>query len=504
MPDLAAWMRSQGRVYFGNAATKRDLRVQLRGNKAILLWTFYLVVFVAVAIYTYSQIAAAGRHTSISYAQAQLQTFYYAVLALLGGIVSVIAPALGATAIVSERQRRSLDLVFTAPVSAKYYLVGKLLSTYRYIWMLLLLSLPVVSVGVIMGGATWADVAKTLLIISIDALLFSAIALGISAGATKLTTAVILSYLVVGIICMFTVSMTASMAFMGMRSHGKSLPVFFLFSPFTAAYGADSTTLLFGTEVPNVALFCPIAAAVLFVIILAAGSALSPWHVKESKWLRIIGLGLAGLFGYLVGPTFAFSPSVSADDVAKGLAGLGLAILPVVPFLACYIKSEPPKFEYDGRSRLKKIFTAAPSGALPYVLAMPLFLSAGFLSVQDFSKPDIFECILYATVFLVGLYALVWSISRFSSRVATNLSASRGLTIVFTMAILFVPTVLVSATSYSGSRSPFEKVIPLAIFYARENEAVVGLVSGGFFAVVAYLIARGTEKFRAEDWRLEN
>lgn len=500
MVDVGTWMRQQGRVYFGNATTKRDLRVQLRGSKAILLWSVYLLVFVGIAIFAYASIAANDRKTSLSYAQSELRSFYEMVLALLAGIVCVIAPALGATAVVSERHRRSLDMVFTAPVTAKYYLVGKLLSTYRYIWMLLLLSLPVVSVGVVMGGATWGDVAKTYLIISLDALLYSAIALAISAGASKLTSSVIMSYAVVIPLAITSISASVPGIYMG---SSRRMPVVALFSPFMAAETFNSTSTWFGTDVANLPLFCFFALAVLFLIVLGAGSALSSWHVRETSALRIIGLLLiAGAYVFLVTNVPA-SSTTSSYDMGMGFASGMLVLLPVIPFLTCYSKIDAAKFEYDGRSRFRNIFRAAPSGALPYALGM---LASGIVGVSIGSAmggmwPGPVESISFV-VYVLGVYLFTWSVCRLSSRLTTTLAAARGLSTVFVALFFSVPSIFIGLANVYGQESPYEAFVPMAPFYVH-SQPIIALVWGVLLAAFGGLIATAESRFKASQWKVE-
>ncbi len=190
---IGSWIRSSLSCYFGNAATVRDFRVQLRGNRAILLWGFYLLVLIGFTMIVYSG-SAAGAQSSIVDAQRKLREFYQSVMILLAVMINLIAPALTAGSIVMERQRRSLDLVFSAPVTPKYYLVGKMVSSYRYIWMLLILSLPITSACVVLGGATWSDVIAAYLILSSNALIYTAIALLLSTLSRQPVAAVVWSY----------------------------------------------------------------------------------------------------------------------------------------------------------------------------------------------------------------------------------------------------------------------------------------------------------------------
>src|SRR5579885_1647378 len=198
MAKVADWAKSNFGVYFDNATSRRDYRAQLRGNRAIILWTVYLIVLIGLAMIVYSMSVEAGV-TSVARAQATLQDFYQAVMMILGFMVILVAPALAATTIVMERERRSLDLVFSAPVRPKTLLVGKMISAYRYTWMLLVLSLPITAVCVVMGGATWLEVLFAYALLSLHAMLYSAVALAISAIASKPTGALVWTYIAVGL-----------------------------------------------------------------------------------------------------------------------------------------------------------------------------------------------------------------------------------------------------------------------------------------------------------------
>ncbi|MEA2552748.1 MAG: hypothetical protein QOJ65_924, partial [Fimbriimonadaceae bacterium] len=157
MATVRDWARENFAVYADNATSRRDFRAQLRGNRSFILWMIYLAMLIGLGMLNYSQSVDRGQ-VSVVQAQAWLQNFYEMIMVLLAAMITLVAPALAATAIVIEKERRSLDLLFSAPVKPKVLLVGKMLSAYRYTWMLLVLSLPVTAVCVVLGGATWSEV----------------------------------------------------------------------------------------------------------------------------------------------------------------------------------------------------------------------------------------------------------------------------------------------------------------------------------------------------------
>ena len=201
----AAWLAENRDVYIGNATAVRDYRVQLRGNRSVMLFGIYLLILVGVAVFVYD--GATGQSRTIYEAQQSLRDFYQLTMGLLGLAVIVVAPALTATTVVMERQRQSIDLIFSAPVSPKYYLVGKMISSFRYTWMLLVLALPVAAASVVLGGATWSDVLVAYFLLSMQGLIFTAFALLISSLVSKPVAAIIWSYALTFAYSMFALTM---------------------------------------------------------------------------------------------------------------------------------------------------------------------------------------------------------------------------------------------------------------------------------------------------------
>jgi hypothetical protein len=126
-----AWLSETWDTYFANATARRDFRTQLRGAKPILLWSAYLILLIFVGMTMYAGLESGGEQ-SIATLQSSLKGFYQTIVMLLSGTIIVIAPALTAATIASERQRRSLDLVLSTPMQIKHYLVGKLIGALSH------------------------------------------------------------------------------------------------------------------------------------------------------------------------------------------------------------------------------------------------------------------------------------------------------------------------------------------------------------------------------------
>lgn len=96
------------------------------GFKAL---TFSLIVVVSLA---YQLIIACEPLRSPVALQERLQKFYYVFLYSLVAVVTLIAPALTASAISFERKRRTLDLLLITPLHQMQILAGKLIASWAF------------------------------------------------------------------------------------------------------------------------------------------------------------------------------------------------------------------------------------------------------------------------------------------------------------------------------------------------------------------------------------
>lgn len=369
----AEWVGETWRTYVGNATSVRDFRVQMRGSKTVLAWSLYLIVLLLTGYYAYDAIAMQGSFGSAASIQYRLVGFYGTVMRVVAGAIVLIAPGLTAASIVGERQRRSFDLVFSAPVSPKYYLVGKMLGSYRYVLMLLVLSMPVVALTALLGGATWSDILVSYLLTSCAGLILTSIALAVSSVQERVQSAIATTYLLAVVYMIFTAYGAVFVAFG--RGGGASVseaPFTATLNPFLVPETYGTYTMLGGTQVPNWILTLLFTLAVCKFLVLGAGSALSSYGSAETKSFRMQGLiylvGLVVLFGLVP------LPMGGTRMFAFVTFGIGLLVL-VIPWIAAFGDIGRRIWQFDGTWNIRRMFVGTPSGALPYLMAM--FVAVG-------------------------------------------------------------------------------------------------------------------------------
>jgi ABC-type transport system involved in multi-copper enzyme maturation permease subunit len=165
--------------FWTNPVIIRDMRVRMRGNRAFWNQGIYLALVALIASLGYAESTRLGQFSVMDpiAVQSQLKQFYAWIFETLAVMITLIAPALTAASVISERKLQTLDLLVTTPMTAFQMLSGKLISTIAFIILLLFLSIPASALCVILGGATIGDVFQSYLLLAIDGVLFSAIGL---------------------------------------------------------------------------------------------------------------------------------------------------------------------------------------------------------------------------------------------------------------------------------------------------------------------------------------
>lgn len=145
------------RVAAGVAAIGvKDLRGRMRGKRAFVILTIYLLLLAGFALMIETVIERSyqtGFGNSSAFASAAIgQGIFAALLMLMTLQVVFLAPSATAGSISLEREKQTLDLLVTTPISSFAIVVGKLLSALVWVFLLILASLPLMAAVFVYGG----------------------------------------------------------------------------------------------------------------------------------------------------------------------------------------------------------------------------------------------------------------------------------------------------------------------------------------------------------------
>ena len=118
---------------------------------------------------------------------------FSALIMLLTLIVLVLAPASTAGAISLEREKQTLDLLTTTPISSLAIILGKLLSALSWVFLLLLASIPVTALVFTFGGVGPEDLVRSYVVLFATAICFGSMGLFVSAFVKRTQAATVIN-----------------------------------------------------------------------------------------------------------------------------------------------------------------------------------------------------------------------------------------------------------------------------------------------------------------------
>lgn len=204
-----------------SAIGTKELRGRMRGRRAFVILTIYLLLLslFAFAIYVYLKQQAAlgtngfgsmpgrpgidwGWFPTVSGTGTALSAgighgIFSGLLLVETLLIVVLAPALTSGAISLEREKQTIDMLVTTPLSTLGMVIGKLLSALTYVFLLILASVPLASVVFVFGGVGPEDLLRGYVLLFATAFGMGAIGLFISALVRRTQTAIVATFVIV-------------------------------------------------------------------------------------------------------------------------------------------------------------------------------------------------------------------------------------------------------------------------------------------------------------------
>lgn len=192
----------------------KDLRGRMRGRRAFLILTGYLLVLAAFALSTQASIAdtyRTGFGGSAAFAGAAIgQGVFGAMLMLMTFLVVVLAPLATASSISLEREKQTLDLLMVTPIPSFAIVVGKLLSALAWVFLLIAASVPLMAIVFVYGGVGPDALISGYLVLIAVALGLGALGLLCSSVVKRTTVATALTIVGVLVVTFPTVTQLLS------------------------------------------------------------------------------------------------------------------------------------------------------------------------------------------------------------------------------------------------------------------------------------------------------
>ncbi|MCB9438238.1 MAG: hypothetical protein H6673_14780 [Anaerolineales bacterium] len=147
------------RLIARNPVALKELRGRMRGPRAFIVLTGYLIVVAGFTVIIYLATTEASLSTTGEVDGGTVGRFLFnSVVAMELFLVTFITPAFTASAISGEHEHQTYDLLRTTLLPERSLVWGKLFSTLAYVMLLLLAAIPLQSIAFLFGGVDLPEI----------------------------------------------------------------------------------------------------------------------------------------------------------------------------------------------------------------------------------------------------------------------------------------------------------------------------------------------------------
>lgn len=177
-----------------NPVALKEWRSRMRGRRAVTVLTVYLAILAAIVLLIFGIYRAQSQTPFGPEPQRAGQPVTIAVLVVQTFLVVFIGPAFAAGAISGEVERQTYDLLRTTLLPARSLATGKLSAAVSYVLLLLLTTVPVLSLAFLLGGVSFEQIAVAQLVLIVAAFQFAAWGLYASAAMRSTLASTVMTF----------------------------------------------------------------------------------------------------------------------------------------------------------------------------------------------------------------------------------------------------------------------------------------------------------------------
>ncbi len=228
----------------------KELRSRMRGPRAFLILTGFLLLLSGIAFLLYKTLEESFRFSfgpaSMSASVGVSMFLGLAFFELF--LVAFITPALTAGTISGEQESLTYEMLVATPLRASSIMLGKMIAALFYVFLLIFAAVPLLSLVYVFGGVTVRDMALALLILASTTLTFGIIGMFWSALLRRTGRATVMSYMT---LLLFILAPYVVYSFWGVLKRQTPPPGLLYANPFTAMFsivqlGPDQGSLFGG------------------------------------------------------------------------------------------------------------------------------------------------------------------------------------------------------------------------------------------------------------------
>ncbi len=178
-----------------NPVLKKELRTRMRTWKTPIIISLYILLISGLFLFVFmNNFMSRGYHHG--FRPGSLRDIYLAVAVIQMLLIIYIVPATTAGSISGERERSTFDLLIGTRLSSISIILGKLSSSLVLVILLLIVSIPIMSILLLFGGFSPQNIIVLFAFYIVNAIYFGSIGIFTSAFLKKTSTSTVVSYII--------------------------------------------------------------------------------------------------------------------------------------------------------------------------------------------------------------------------------------------------------------------------------------------------------------------
>lgn len=186
-----------------NAVYLKESKLRVRNVKFALTVLFYNLILIGIAIFGFTVAFSTTMTGRVEYSNAI--ALYAALIAIEAGMVMFLVPAFTAGSIAGEREKQTLEILLTTTLKPRQIVWGKLMSSISMVLLLIVSTLPTISIIFTIGGVEILDLLEFVVVIFVCTLLIGSIGIWASVMMKRTVPATVFAYGGIILLCAITV-----------------------------------------------------------------------------------------------------------------------------------------------------------------------------------------------------------------------------------------------------------------------------------------------------------
>lgn len=187
-----------------NPVYQKEAKLRVRSGKFAMIVLIYNLILVGIALFGFEMAFNVHWNNYVDYSRATM--IYLILICLETAMVVFMVPAYTAGSIAGEREKQTLDILLTTVMKPGQIIFGKLISSISMVLLLVISSLPVLSIIFTVGGVGLVDLFQFVAIAFIVAIFIGSIGVLASTIFQKTVRATVFSFGVVLLLCVGTIA----------------------------------------------------------------------------------------------------------------------------------------------------------------------------------------------------------------------------------------------------------------------------------------------------------